>query len=95
MYNINLLDHWNPVHHDHISNFIDVERRVLLGLDISYLLRNIHILHNIGVSAVVQQNIVDVWPVTSSASAAVFLSTADEYSTIHLPHARLVLKQSQ
>ena len=92
MYNINMLDRWNPIQDKHFSNFLDVERRVLLSLDKCYFLRNIHGLHNIGVLAVVQQNIASERPVSLSTSAAVVPPTGAELFAPRLPHVCLVLK---
>ena len=60
--NSNVLDHWNPAHHNHLSKFLDVERRIILGLDICYLLYNINGLHDLGVLAMLQQHIAAAWP---------------------------------
>ena len=73
-----MLDHWNPGYHNYLYNLFDIKRRVLLGLNNFYFLRNIHGLHNLGVSAVEQQHIVAAWPSKLSASYAVVLPTTDE-----------------
>ena len=94
MANINVLDHWNPVNHYHLSNFINVEHHILLGLDNFDLLRNIHGLNNLGVSAMAQQHISAAQPALSSGSAAVVPPNAVDYSSPCLPHACLIMNQS-
>ena len=82
-------------HHCHLANFFDIGCHVLLGLYIFCFPRNFHVLHSLGILAVVQLQISDAWPESSSASAAVLPTTADAYSEPCLPHVRVVPKQSQ
>ena len=56
--------HWMHGHHNHLSNLLDVERRVLLCFDNCYFLHNIHSMHNLSLLAVVQHHIVATWPVS-------------------------------
>ena len=44
-------------HRDHLSNFLDVGRHIIFGLNNCSVLHNIHLLHDVGGLDVTQQNI--------------------------------------
>ena len=90
--NSNVSDHCNPDCQGHLSNSLDIEHHVLLVNKNCSVLRNIHVLHTIGGSSVVQHNIVAYYPASLSASAAVVPPTAAVCFAPRLLHARLVMK---
>ena len=95
VYKSNVLDNCMHGHHNQPFNFLDVGRHVLLELDNCCFFRNFHGLHSLSTLAVVRQHIAAVWPASASASAAVVLPTADDYSVPRLPHVRVSPKQLQ